>query len=92
MPMCLASRNMHYISYEQLPGSLALGANKACPDRDGQNLPALVRVPEGASARSEADVVSHAIICCEDGVHVHRPCEGFGGLLGGSVGFVGGAD
>lgn len=92
MPMRLASRNVHYISHKQLPRRLAFGAHKPRPDRDRQNLPTLVRVPECTSAGSEADVVSHAVVCGEDGVHVYRPREGLGGLLGGGVGFVGGAD
>ena len=92
MPVRLARRNVHYISHHQLPRCLAFRANKSRSDRDRQNLAALVRVPECSCAGSEANVVAHAIVCREDGVHVHRSCEGFGGLLGGSVWFVGGAD
>lgn len=92
MPMSFASWDMHYIANQELPRCLAFGANEACSHRNRQDLPALVRVPKSACARSEADVVSHAVIGGEDGIHVHRTCEGFGGLLGGSVGLVGGAN
>ena len=92
MPVRLAGRYMHYISHHQLPRRLAFGANKPRSDRDSQDLAALVRVPECACAGSEADVVAHAVVGREDGVHVYRSCEGFGGLLGGGVGLVGGAD
>jgi hypothetical protein len=92
MPVRLASRDVHYISHQQLPRSLALGANKPRPNRDCQDLASLMRVPECSCARSEADVVSHAIVRREDGVHVHRSCEGLGRLLGGSVRLVSGAD
>ena len=94
MPVRLTSRNVHYISYQQLPRCLAFRANKTRPDRDRQDLAAFVRVPEGAGAGREAHVVTHAaaVIGREDWVHVHCAGEGFGGLLGGGVGFVGGAD
>ena len=92
MPVRLARRNVHYISHKQLPRRLSFGANKSRSNRDRQDLAALVRVPECACAGSEANIVSHAVICREDRVHVHRSCKGFGGLLGGSVRFVGGAD
>jgi hypothetical protein len=92
MPMRLPSRNMHNIAHQKLPRSLALGANKARSNRDSQNLTALVRVPERAGARSEADVVAHAVVGRENGIHVYCACESFGGLLGRGVEFVGGAD
>jgi len=92
MPVCLACGNVHYISHQQLPRCLALGADEPRANRDCQNLTALVRVPECSCARSEADVVSHAVVGCEDRIHVHRSREGLGGLLGSSVGLVGGAD
>ena len=92
VPVRLASRNVHYISHQQLSRRLAFRANKSRSNRNRQDLAAFMRVPECACAWSEANIVAHAIVCCEDGVHVHRSCEGFGGLLGGGVGFVGGAD
>lgn len=92
MPMRLASRHMHHISHLQTAWSLALRANKPGTHRDGQNLTTLVRVPECACSRREADVVAHAVVGREDWIHVHCACEGFGGLFGGCVGFVGGAD
>lgn len=91
MPVRLARGNVHNISHHQLPRSLAFRANESRSDRDCQDLAALVRVPECSCTGSEANIVSHAVVCREDRVHVHRSCEGFGGLLGGSVGFVGGA-
>ena len=92
MPMRLPPGNMHDIAHLQPLRLLALGANQARPHRHGQNLAALVRVPEGARSGREADVVAHAVVCGEDGVHVHCSCEGFGGLPGVGVGFVGAAD
>lgn len=92
MPMRLASRHMHHITHLQTAGSFALRTNKARTHRDGQNLATLVRVPECACSGREADIVAHAVVCCEDRVHVDRAGEGFGGLFGGRVGFVGGAD
>jgi hypothetical protein len=92
MPMRLTSRYMHNVSHQKLPRSLAFRANKARSNRDSQNLPALVRVPECAGARCEADVVAHAVVGCENGIHVYCSGEGFGGLFGGGVGLVGGAN
>jgi hypothetical protein len=92
MPMSLSSRNVHDIPNQKLPRRLAFGANKARSNRDRQNLPALVRVPKRAGSRSEANVIAHTVAGRENGIHVHCSCEGFGGLLGGSVGLVGGAD
>jgi hypothetical protein len=92
MPMSLSSRNVHDIPNQKLPRRFAFGANKARSDRDRQDLPALVGVPERAGARSEAHVVAHAVVGRENGIHVHCSCEGFGGLLGSRVGLVGGAD
>lgn len=94
MPMRLASRHMHHIAHHQLPRRLAFRTNKSSAHRDGQNLAPLVRVPESASARREADVVAHtrAIVGREDWVHMNRACKSLGRLLGSSVGLVGCAD
>ena len=92
MPVRLTSRNVHYISDQQLPWRLAFRANKSSSNRNRQDLTALMRVPKCAGARSEANIVAHAVIRREDWVHVYRSCEGLGGLLRGSVWFVGGAD
>lgn len=52
---------MHYIPHLQPPGLLALGANQPAAHRDGEDLAALVRVPERPRAAREHDVVAHAV-------------------------------
>jgi hypothetical protein len=92
MPMRLTGRNVHNIPNQKLPRRLAFGADKARSNRDRQDLSALVRVPERAGPRGEADVVAHTVVGRENGIHMHCSCEGFGGLLGSRVGFMSGAD
>lgn len=72
---------MHDIADHQLARRLALGAHEPRAHRDGQDLAALVRVPERAGARREADVVAHAVVGREDRVHVDCSGESFGGLF-----------
>ena len=91
MPMRLAGRNMHDIAHHQPSRLLSFTTDQSSPHRHGENLSALVRVPERAGAGREADVVGHAVGGAEDGIHVYDAGEGRGGLFGGGVGCVGGA-
>jgi len=92
VPMHLSRRDVHDVADLQLLRLLPLGTDQAGSDGDGQDLAALVAVPEGARAGREAHVVGHAVVRFEYGVHVHGPREGFGRLPRGAGGEVGGAD
>ena len=92
MPVGLAGRYVDHIAHHQLPWCFAFATNESCPHRNGQDLAAFMSVPKSPRARREADIVAHAIICCEDGIHVYSACESLRGLLGSRVRFVSGAD
>jgi hypothetical protein len=51
-----------------------------------------VGVPKCAGAGGEADVVAHAVVGGEDGIHVDCPAECFGWLAGVGFGLVGALD
>ncbi len=51
---------MHNIPHLQPPRLLPFTADEPAAHRDGEDLAALVRVPEGAGAGGEADVIAHA--------------------------------
>ena len=92
VPVRLTSRYMHHIANHQLPWCFAFSTDEARSHRDCQDLSTLVRVPECSCAGSEADIIAHAVLCCEDGVHVYGACERLRGLLRGGVRFVSGTD
>lgn len=92
MPMRLASGNMHNITNLQPSGLLPFRTDKTSSHGHSQDLASLVCVPEGPRSRGEADIVAHAVVRFEDGIHVHIAGESFCGLLRGSVRLVGAAD
>lgn len=63
MPVRLAGGDVHHIAHLQALRCLAFRADEPGAEGDGEDLPALVRVPEGAGAGREADVVALGIMC-----------------------------
>lgn len=98
--MHLPGRDMHHVPHLQQARRLPPRTHQPHPHRDGEDLPELVVVPEGAGTGGEAHVVGHATegwgggvgLTGEDRVHVDGAGEGGGWLAGGGGGLVRGAD
>jgi len=67
---------MHHVPYLKPVRLLSFAADEAGTHGDCQDLATFVGMPERASARSKANIVAHAVISHEDGIHVD--CAGKG--------------
>ena len=78
--MHFSSWYVHDITNLQLSRLLAFRTNEAGAHRHCEDLTAFVGVPEGASARCEADIIAHGVLGAEDRIHVDGAGEGLGRL------------